>query len=269
MNLFYAQIVVSPYAYPYNGRERERYEKGLNLPTPNRICHYQVSCVILACGRSMVVNQSLRWLLVAFLLLPGKMSAQAGADVVLPEGTRINLQLNDYLSTKLNNEGEVFTATVAAPVYLKDRVVIPKGSIISGSISRILRPGRFKGKAMMNLSFNSIRLPGTADLPIVATLVRIDREGNGGTKAEGTITAEDSKGKDAAKVATPTLAGAGIGAIVDGGKGAAIGAGIGAVIGLATLARPGKDLEIRRGAAMELVLDRPLSIPFEAVKRAN
>ncbi len=217
----------------------------------------------------MVINRTLRRLLIAFLLLPGKMLAQAGAEIVLPEGTRINLQLNDYLSTKLNHEGEAFTATVSEPVYLKDRVVIPKGSIVSGCIARILRPGRFKGKAMMNLSFDSIRLPGTADLGIVATLVRLDPEGNEGTKAEGTITGEGSKGKDAAKVAAPTLTGAGIGAIVDGGKGAAIGAGIGAVIGLATLARSGKDLEIRRGAAMELVLDRPLNVPFEAVKRIN
>ncbi len=215
----------------------------------------------------MVVNRSLSWVLAALLFLPGRILAQAGMDVV-PEGTKIYLQLNDLLSTKLNNEGDAFTATVTEPIYLRDRVVIPKGSIISGTISRILRPGRFKGKATMNLSFNSIRLPGTADLPIVATLVRIDPEG-GSTQAEGTITAGDSKGKDTAKVAAPTITGAGIGAIVNGGKGAAIGAGIGAVIGLATLARPGKDIEIRRGAAMELVLDRPLSIPFEAVKRAN
>jgi hypothetical protein len=209
----------------------------------------------------------MRWLLVAWVLLPGTMYAQAAPDFVLPQGTKINLQLNDYLSTKQNTEGQTFTATVSAPVYLKERLIIPKGSIVSGTISRIMRPGRFKGKAMMNLNFDSIRLPGASDLPIVATLVHIDPEGNGGTGQEGTITGEGSKGKDVAKVAAPTLAGAGIGAIVNGGQGAAIGAGIGAVVGLATLARPGKDLEIRRGAAMDVVLDRPLSIPADAVKR--
>jgi hypothetical protein len=145
--------------------------------------------------------------------------------------------------------------------------VIPKGSIISGSISRILRPGRFKGKAMMNLLFNTIHIPSAAELPIVASLARIDQEGGGGTQAEGTITAGDSKGKDVAKVAVPTATGAGIGAIIDGGRGAAIGAGVGAVIGLASLARPGKDLELRRGITMDIVLDRPLTLPAETVKR--
>ncbi len=146
-------------------------------------------------------------------------------------------------------------------------MIIPKGSIVSGTISRIMRPGRFKGKAMMNLSFDSIRLPGAPDLPIVATLVSIDPEGNGGTGQEGTIVGEGTKVKDVARVATPTLAGAGIGGIVSGGQGAAIGAGIGALVGLATLARPGKDLEIRRGAGMNVVLDRQLSVPLDAVKR--
>jgi hypothetical protein len=210
-----------------------------------------------------------RWVFFAFLLLSGKISAQTGTEVILPEGTKISLQLNDCLSTKLNKEGETFTATVTAPIYLKERMVIPKQSIVSGSISRILRPGRFKGKAMMNLIFESIHLPGLAEIPIVASLVHIDPNSNGDVRGEGTITSEDTKGQDAAKVAVPTMAGAGIGAIVNGGKGAAIGAGVGAVIGLASLTRPGKDLEIKRGAAIEIILNRALPIPVEGIKKSN
>lgn len=208
-------------------------------------------------------------LFLAIFLLPGIVVSQVGSETALGEGTRISLQLNDYLSTKLNNEGDTFTATVTAPVYLKDRLIIPKGSIISGSISRILRPGRFKGKAVMNLLFSSIRFPGSAAaVPIVASLVRVEQEGNAGIRDEGTITGESSKGRDATKVAAPTLTGAGIGAIVNGGRGAAIGAGIGAAVGLASvLAGRGKDLELRRGSAMEIALDRPFAIPNDATRR--
>jgi type IV secretion system protein VirB10 len=218
-----------------------------------------------------VRNLGRKYLLLAFVLLPGVAGSQVGSEIVLGEGTRISLQLNDHLSTKLNNEGDTFTATVTAPVYLKDRLIIPKGSIISGSISRVLRPGRFKGKAVMNLLFSSIRLPGAAaQLPIVASLARVDQEGNAGVRGEGTIAGEDSKGRDAAKVAVPTLTGAGIGAIVNGGHGAGIGAGIGAAVGLATvLAGRGKDLELRRGSTMDIVLDRPLAIPSETAKRID
>ncbi len=207
--------------------------------------------------------------LLALLLFPGFAWPQSGSEAVLIEGTRLSLQLNDYLSTKLNNEGDTFTATLTSPVYLKDRILIPKGSIVSGSISRILRPGRFKGKAVMNLLFNSVRLPGaSAPLPIVASLVRVDPEGNAGVQAEGTIKGEGSKEKDAATVAAPALSGAAIGAIVGGGRGAAIGAGVGAAVGLATvLAGHGKDLEVRRGSTLDIVLDRPLAIPIEVIRR--
>jgi hypothetical protein len=222
--------------------------------------------VFCAIRRMFVRILGKRCLFLSVLLFAGTAFAQTGAESVLGEGTHINLLLNDYLSTKLNNEGDPFTATVLAPVYLKERIVIPKGSIVSGNISRILRPGRFKGKAVMNLLFSSLRLPGALEqLPIVASLARVDPEGNSGAQEEGTITGEGSKGKDTAKVASPTLTGAGIGAIVSGGKGAAIGAGVGAAVGIVSvLAGRGKDLEIRRGATLEIVLVRPLTIPNDS-----
>jgi hypothetical protein len=187
---------------------------------------------------------------------------QSGSELVLEKGTRIVLQLNDHLSTKLNKEGDVFTASVVTPVYLRERLAIPKGSVLTGSVSRLQRPGRFRGRAAMNLLFESIRPPGKTAVPVTATLVRVDEEGGPGP--EGGISGEGSVGKDAGTVAKPGLAGAGIGALVGGGKGAAIGAGIGAAAGLATVfATRGKDLELKRGSTLEIVLDRPLSLPPE------
>ncbi len=196
--------------------------------------------------------------------------AQTTGELTLPEGTRISLQLNDHLSTKLNNEGDSFTALVTVPVYLGDRLVIPKGSVVSGSISRIVRPGRFKGKAVMNLLFQTIRVPGKGQLPIVASLARVDQEGNAGVKSEGTVEGEGSAGSDVAKVLKPTLAGAGIGGLAGGGRGAAIGVGVGAAVGLATVfATRGKDLEVRRGSTMDITLDRALAVPLEAESAKN
>jgi hypothetical protein len=195
------------------------------------------------------------WILLIILALPAIAAPQGGSEITLPEGTRISLQLNDYLSTKLNTQGEEFSATVGEAVYVKERLVIPKGSIVSGTISHLLRPGRFKGKAEMHLLFTAIRIPGSPDTPIVASLVSVG-EKTATTAGEGGITTANSKGKDVAKVAAPTIAGAGIGAIAGGGKGAAIGAGIGAAVGL--FSGRGTDLELKRGSPMEIALDRPL-----------
>lgn len=207
------------------------------------------------------------WCMLAALIAapcPILAGTQAGGEYALDKGTRIVLELNDHLSTKLNKEGDVFTATVVAPIVWKDRLIIPKGSIVTGSVSRIQRPGRFRGRAVMNLLFESLRPAGREPLPIVASLIRLDPEGNASPRVEGTVAGEGSVGRDAASVAKPGLAGAGIGALIGGGKGAAIGAGVGAAAGLATVfATRGKDLEIRRGSTMEIILDRPLVVSAE------
>ena len=140
----------------------------------------------------------------ALLLQPLELRA---ADTILPEGTRISLQLNDDLSTKSNSEGDAFTAIVMAPVNLGDKIVIPKGSVVNGSISRMIRPGRFKGKAGMYLLFQSISIPGRGQLPIFATATRINSPGSGDVGIEGRIEGEGS-GESAGKIVAPALAGA-------------------------------------------------------------
>jgi hypothetical protein len=187
----------------------------------------------------------------------------AATDTVIPEGTQIRLQLNTPISTGKNSEGDPFQAIVTEPVYIGERMAIPKGSVVAGSISRIMKPGRmFKGKAALTLLFQSINIPGRGELPIVASLTGVDRQGNRGVSSEGTIEGSGSEGRDVARVLTPGLVGTGIGTLIGGGKGAGIGAGIGAVVGLATVfSSRGKDIEMQRGASLDIALDKALSLP--------
>jgi len=197
-----------------------------------------------------------------FILSLPQVCAAAG-DTVIPEGTRIYLQLNNHISTR-NSEGDVFKAIVTEPVTVGDRIVIPKGSQVTGSIARILRPGRVKGKAAMTLLFQTVEIPGRGPMPIVASLVGVGREGNSQLSTEGTIEGESSTGKDFGRVMTPGLIGAGIGTIAGGRRGAGIGAGIGAAVGLATVfSSRGKEIELPRGSSLNIALDRPLLIPPE------
>jgi hypothetical protein len=188
----------------------------------------------------------------------------AASDTVLPEKTRITLQLNNKLSTRVNSEGDAFTAYVTAPVLIGDKIVIPKGSVVTGSISRIIRPGRFKGKAVLNVLFQSIEIPGRGQVPIAASLARMDADGEAGIRSEGTVVGEGSEGNDIGRVVMPGIVGAGVGTLAGGGKGAAIGGGIGAAIGLAAVfATRGKEIEVPRGSTLDITLDKPLAIPPE------
>ncbi len=225
---------------------------------------YQLEEHMLPCkndGMKHCCSVILSFTLLLGLILPSV--SLAASDTVLPEGTRITLQLNNNLSTKTNNEGDPFTAVVTTPVYFGDRMVIPKGSEVTGSIARITRPGRIKGKAVMYLLFQSIRIMGHGQIPIMATLVSVDSERNG-VHSEGGVEGPGSTGSDITRVLIPGLIGGGIGTITGGGKGAAIGGGIGAAIGLSgVFLSRGKDLEVRRGSTLEIALDRPLTVPPE------
>jgi hypothetical protein len=237
----------------------------MNLPDDKHICLYILEVLMFSCKNGtvkLIGNMAVGLGLVFMLCVPA--ITKAAGDVIVPEGTRISLQLNDNLSTKTNSEGDSFKAIVTIPVYLGDRVIIPKGSIVNGSISRITRPGRFKGKASMSILFQSVSIPGRGQLPIIASLDKVDSEGTADVRSEGTIVGKGSAGSDIGRILKPGAVGTGIGGLAGGGKGAGIGAGVGAAAGLATVfATRGKDLEVHRGATMDMLLDRPLVIPFE------
>jgi hypothetical protein len=175
-------------------------------------------------------------------------------DINLPKGTQITLQLSDTLSTAANMEGDEFTAAVSTPVYLGDRIVIPKGSVVTGSVSRILRPDRLKGKAVLDIMFQSIRVPGYKTANITATLTRIDSAGSSGKQNAENFTEREKPAGGAAKSEKKKI---GIRQQTQDGKNT--GAGVGASGGNPSVFNSqGNDVSIPRGASMYITLDRPL-----------
>ena len=181
--------------------------------------------------------------LIAGMLLQPARAAEDG--VTVPEGTEITLQLNKSLSTKDNREGDVFDAYVVEPVYSGDRITIPRGSVISGSISRITRPGRFKGKAVIHLLFQSIEVPGRGEIPIHASLDHIDSGGNTDIYTENLLAGSGTDAKSAGQMPGNNLTGPG-GGITN------------------VFWTRGKELEIHRGATMRISLKQELKIPLKA-----
>jgi hypothetical protein len=207
---------------------------------------------------------------ILLLVLLAPSISRAAPEATLPEGTRITLQVDKNLSTRTNREGDSFTTVVTAPVNLGNRMIIPKGTVVNCNISRIVRPGKFQGKAQMNFRFQSIDIPGHRQLDIMATLVKVESQGKIRVRSEGSVETDSSAAKTAGKILAPAAIGGGIGAIAGGSQGAEIGAGVGAMLGLTdTIFVPReKDLEIKRGFTLEIELNRPLVIPVEEVDDA-
>jgi len=188
-------------------------------------------------------------------------------DAVIPEGKQLSLQLNESLSTEVNKEGDSFTAVVTTPFYSGDRVVIPKGSVVNGSVSRVNRPSRLSNKAQMNLRFQSIDIPGCGQIPIVATLKSFSGQGSSGIRiegSEGSVGAKSPMGSDVSKIVLPAIVGGLLGNRFGKSTGAAIGIGAGITAGTIILFAEKKEIKIPSGATLVIELNKPLTIPVEA-----
>ena len=189
------------------------------------------------------------------------MTVYAPHQLTVAEGTKIVFTLNNGLSSKSNREGDPFSGVVSRSVRVGDQVVIPEGSVIRGQVSHVQRPGRVKGRGEIGLRFDRLEIPGGETYDLSASLTDLDEKEKESVSEEGQVKSAGSKKRDAATIGAGAGIGAVIGAIAGGGKGAAIGAGGGAAAGtgLVLLTR-GKDVELKRGSAVAIQLDRPLTI---------
>lgn len=184
--------------------------------------------------------------------------------VRLPEGTTIAFTLNNSLSTQTNQTGDPFSGVVSQPVRVGETLVIPEGSVIRGTVGRVERAGRVKGRSELGLRFDQLELPDGQVYDLSASLTALGEAEKEEVTEEGQVKGEGTKKRDAATIGAGAGIGAVIGAIGGGGKGAATGGAIGAGAGTAVvLLTRGKDVELKRGTELAIQLDRPLAVTLK------
>jgi hypothetical protein len=188
-------------------------------------------------------------------------TAGNGQQVSVPAGTRLAVVLENGISTRSAKAGDSLYFHTSFPVTQNNRVVIPVGSYIRGSLLESKRPGRIKGKGEFRLRLESLIFPNGYTVDLMAAPRSADTGGRETTDSEGTVTGPGGKGRDAGTIAETTVTGAAIGAIAGGGKGAGIGAGIGGLAGLAAvLLTRGPEAHIPRGSTLDIVIERDLTL---------
>jgi len=86
---------------------------------------------------------------------------RAGAQPrILPAGTLLTVQLAGSLSTASVRAGDVFTASVAAPLVIDGETLIDRGTAVSGRVesaqSQAHRPGLVQGSGYFRLTLSAI-----------------------------------------------------------------------------------------------------------------
>jgi type IV secretion system protein VirB10 len=181
-------------------------------------------------------------------------------------GTHVLLSMINSVSTKQAAVGDRIYLETAFPVLSGDRIVIPQGSWVTGTITEVKRPGRVKGRGSLQVRFDSLTLPNGVSRNFRSDLGAIDSRDNQTLKREESKigSAGDKKGDLGTVIgstAAGTVIGSGVGAAAgNAGKGAGIGTGVGAAAGLVgVLLSRGPDATLTKGSTVEMVLDRPLT----------
>jgi len=195
------------------------------------------------------------------ILLAGSAAAQDSPPMpvnAVPQGTVLLIQLSDRLDTHTAKAGDHFQARLSEALTAGNGQTIDAGKKIKGHISAV-EPGL---RRRLLLSFDEIET-GHGWVPLIATVTGVPGEhGLSQIGDEGEI---GRKGMSKEQIAEAVVVGAGEGAeqgAHSGGKhGAVAGAGSGAADGAMSAFESSHDLVLDKGTALEIRLDRNLSIP--------
>jgi hypothetical protein len=168
--------------------------------------------------------------------------------VVLEAGTALKVRTTNTLSTKLQKAGDTFEVSLAEPIVVGGKEVVPKNSMLMGRVVDADAGGRVKGVATMSVELNHLHTPDGKMVEIATNNVSVE--------------ANSSVKKDAVKVGVATAVGTAIGAIAGGKKGAGIGAATGAGAGTAVvLGTRGDAAEIPAETLLDFSLRSPVTLP--------
>lgn len=179
-------------------------------------------------------------------------------------GTKFLVALEDDLGTKGTPEKAKFKVKTLEPLEAGSGIYLPSGAEIEGHVSHVESAGT-AGRARLWLTFDDIQTK-FGRLPIVAEVVSVPGDHSVKSKPgpEGLIEGRSSTQKDAAQAAA---AGAALGAVKGvkekDKKEAAEGAALGAITAYLMETGRGHELDLPKGAKLELELERALYLVKE------
>jgi hypothetical protein len=172
--------------------------------------------------------------------------------VTIPAGTTVRVRTIDAIDSKTSQPGQLFAASLEAPIVVGDQVAVPKGADVAIRLVNAKSAGKMKGKSELELQLAELKTHGKS---YALQSSSYTEEGK-------------SRGKQTAKrVGVGAGVGALIGGIAGGGKGAAIGAGIGAGAGTATqLLTKGPQVNVPPETKLDFDLASPVQITLPPKK---
>jgi len=192
------------------------------------------------------------FILTLFFVNPVLITAQKPSGISeLKSGTKIRVQMDNEINSKVSSFDDTFTVTVTEPVSVQNVVFLPIGAVIEGRIIKAKRASTGGKDGKLEVVFETLKLVNGSKREIEAVLVK-------------KLKAKSSNTGKLLSILGGTALGVIIGAVSNVENGALIGAGIGAGAGTGTaLLQKGKDVRIKAEEKFEIKLTKSVTLPAE------
>ena len=219
--------------------------------------------------------------LFALFLITNNLEADAyqiQADIKtkrIPAGTKLELEMANSVLSESLSQGDMFSAYLTRDVRTVSTMILPRGTIVRGNVSKVTESKRPYRSAVLYLNFDHVVAPNGQQLPIKAGLCEdFNLTDNGGIKGGGNYGTKVKKNwsKSGAIIKKSTKWGITSGEdLFKGGKylvtpfaaigGTIAGAGYFVGVSVADLFKKGEDVYIQKGQVFNILLLEPLDVP--------
>jgi len=191
-------------------------------------------------------------------LLAALAVAQSSSPV--PAGTALMVKLETTLATFSNKPGDPFRGSLAQPVMVSGKVVIPAGTVVEGRVTKIAEPRRIAGKPTIGILPEALILPTGERLFLDATLVDTNIGEGTDVDREGQFKGSGHDRRDQVETGGGTAGGMLIGGLIGGPPGILIGGIVGAGSTGAHWLSKHRSATLPAGTQLTLELNRPLAM---------
>lgn len=164
--------------------------------------------------------------------------------MTIPEATEMQVRLDTPLSSRTARAEDRFEATVMMPVYVENRMVIPAGARVRGTVVSAEPADRPARGGKLDLAFNSIELEDRTRVDVRSRVVSISEN----------MDRSETGQKAGMGAALGTL----LGSLIGGKKGALVGLIVGGAGGAITTR--GEEVELPEGTILTLRTERPVDL---------
>lgn len=106
---------------------------------------------------------------------------------VLTEGTVITIELQQDISSKTNHVGDVLEFLTSEPVIIGDRVLVAKGTPVSGVITDCAKAKGLGKQGKLNFDINYLRMPSGKNVKLTSEIKTEGKNKAGTAVAEAVL----------------------------------------------------------------------------------